>query len=126
MLDIEYIIITVIGLVFLLVGIEYESQIDEKGTPRGGHRFWHVVMIFMSSIAFWAVAYGSLNIQTPSITMINPVNGSVTTGYSSYGLEYSLIFFFGGIALIENIYIVKVVFLDGVIGWLKSMRTGRR
>jgi len=125
MLDIEYIIITVIGIIFLLVGIEYESTIDEKGQSRGGHKFWHVAMIMMSSIAFWAIAYGSLNIQSPAVTNINLVNGSITNGYSSYGLEYSLIFFFGGIAIIENIYIIYIVFIDGFYKAFKKAKLGR-
>lgn len=93
MLDIQYIILIILAFVLMYMGIEFERE----------HDYWNIVMIFLSSIIFFALTFGTLNIEQPW-QMYNLSSEQIETGYQVYGMEYSLMYLWFLFAMVNWFY----------------------
>ena len=93
MLDITFILIFILAIIFLLVGIELE----------GTHDYWFPICIGFSAVCWFSLAFGVMDIEIP-YQMYNVSSSQIETGYQVHGTDYSLSYFFMGMGVLSVVY----------------------
>ena len=110
MLDWLFIMLLVIGILFILLSIEFDLGL-----------FWNVIIILTSIIIFFVLAASVKEIEIP-YQMYNATSGNIETGHHTYSSSISpylsyLFMMFGSIMMI---YFVATIYIYiGKKSWIK-------
>lgn len=95
MFETTYVVLAVIGAIFLILGVEYERE----------HDYWNVVLVGISMIMFLSLGGAVMNIEIPWV-MYNASSAQIEMGVQVHGTDWMLAFLFFGIGFFESAYLI--------------------